>query len=79
MLEKKLNIYAAAFEKVWHDGLMEKLKQNGISDSCFDLFKSYLTNRKQIVVVDGVNPKRNRYKQVFSKVPDLDPCSSLYI
>ena len=53
---------AAAFEKVWHDGLMEKLKQNGISDSCFDLFKSYLTDRKQIVVVDGVKSQEEQVK-----------------
>ena len=45
---------AAAFEKVWHDGLVAKLEQNGISDSCLSLFKSYLSNCKQIVVVDGV-------------------------
>ena len=45
---------AAAFEKVWHEGLAAKLQQNGVSESCLNLFKSYLSNRKQIVVVDGV-------------------------
>ena len=45
---------------------MEKLKQNGISDSCFDLFKSYLTNRKQIVVVDGV---KSQMEQVKAGIP----------
>ena len=45
---------AAAFEKVWHKGMAAKLEQNGITESCLDLFKSYLSNRKQIVVVDGV-------------------------
>ena len=45
---------AAAFEKVWHEGLAAKLEQNGLSESCLKLFKSYLSNRIQIVVVDGV-------------------------
>ena len=45
---------AAAFEKVWHKGMAAKFEQNGITESCLDLFKSYLSNRKQIVVVDGV-------------------------
>ena len=31
-----------------------KLEQLGISDAFLALFKSYLTNRKQCVVVDGV-------------------------
>ena len=31
-----------------------KLEQHGITDSCLALFNSYLANRKQIVVVDGV-------------------------
>ena len=35
-------------------GMAAKLKQNGITESCLDLFKSYLSNQKQIVVDDGV-------------------------
>ena len=45
---------AAAFEKVWHKGLAAKLEQHGITDSCLKLFNSYLANRKQIVMVDGI-------------------------
>ena len=43
-----------AFEKVWHKGLVAKHEQNGLSESCLNLFKSYLSNCIQIVVVDGV-------------------------
>ena len=33
-----------AFDKVWHEGLIFKLKQNGISGKFLNLFKSYLHN-----------------------------------
>ena len=45
---------SAAFDKVWHKGLIAKLEQIGISGPVLTLFKSYLNNRKQCVVVDGV-------------------------
>ena len=34
-------------------GLIAKLEQIQVEGSCLLLFKSYLANRKQIVVVDG--------------------------
>ena len=42
-----------AFDKAWHDGLIFKLKQNGISGSLLKLFQNYLSNRKQYVVLNG--------------------------
>ena len=42
-----------AFDKVWHDGLIFKLKQNGVSDGLLKLFQNYLSNRKQRVVLNG--------------------------
>ena len=42
-----------AFDKVWHEGLIFKLKQNGISGSLLRLFENYLCNRKQRVVLNG--------------------------
>ena len=42
-----------AFDKVWHDGLIFKLRQNGISGSLLKLFQNYLSNRKQRVVLNG--------------------------
>ena len=36
-----------AFDKVWHEGLLFKLKQNGISGNLLNLFKSYLSDRMQ--------------------------------
>ena len=46
-----------AFDKVWHEGLVFKLKQNGIEGKLLNLFKNYLSNRKQRVVLNGMNSK----------------------
>ena len=45
---------SAAFNKVWHNGLIAKLDQIGIAGNCLDTIKNYLSGRKQVVVVDGV-------------------------
>ena len=42
-----------AFDKVWHDGIIFKLKQNGISGNLLDLLSNFLRNRKQRVVLHG--------------------------
>ena len=41
------------FDKVWHDGLIFKLKQNGISGNLLNLLSNFLRNRKQRVVLNG--------------------------
>ena len=43
-----------AFDKVWHEGLIFKLKQNGIEGKLLNLFSDYLANRKQRVVLNGM-------------------------
>ena len=55
-----------AFDKVWHDGLLFKLKQNGIDGNLLALFKNYLSNRRQRVVLNG---KHSSWAQVLSGVP----------
>ena len=42
-----------AFDKVWHDGLLYKLEQNGISGCLLKFFENYLHNRNQRVVLNG--------------------------
>ena len=44
---------SAAFDKVWHKGLLAKLDQIGVEGTFINLFESYLSQRKQCVVVDG--------------------------
>ena len=55
-----------AFDKVWHDGLIFKLKQNGVSGSLLMFFQNYLYNRKQRVVLNG---SYSNYFTVKSGVP----------
>ena len=42
-----------AFDKVWYEGLLFKLKQNRISGQIRNLFTSYLDKRKQRVLLNG--------------------------
>ena len=42
-----------AFDKVWREGLIFKLKQNGISGKLLNLIKDFLKNRKQRVFSNG--------------------------
>ena len=42
-----------AFEKVWHNGLIYKLKQNGVAGDLLDTLTNFLKERKQKVVLNG--------------------------
>ena len=46
-----------AFDKVWHQGLIFKLKSVGVSDSLLNLTKSFLSNRFQRVLLNGQTSK----------------------
>ena len=55
-----------AFDKVWHDGLIFKMRQNGISGKLLKLLQNYLSNRKQRVVLSGFS---SDYSSIESGVP----------
>ena len=42
-----------AFDKVWHKGLLHKLKGYGINGKALGLLENYLTNRQQKVILNG--------------------------
>ena len=42
-----------AFDRVWHVGLLHKLKASGVTGEILDWFKHYLSDRKQRVVLPG--------------------------
>ena len=46
---------SAAFDRVWHDGLLHNLKNIGVSGKLLDWFRSYLAVRFQRVVIGGSN------------------------
>ena len=43
---------SAAFDRVWHEGLIHKLKQNGIKGMMLPWLIDYLSNRAQRVVIE---------------------------
>ena len=55
-----------AFDKVWHEGLIFKLQQNGISGNLLKLFENYLHNRNQRVLLNG---SFSDYSPIKSGVP----------
>ena len=55
-----------AFDRVWHAGLLHKLKSYGISGQIFGLISSFLSNRRLRVVLDG---KSSQEYPVNASVP----------
>jgi hypothetical protein len=55
-----------AFDRVWHDGLLYKLKKVGISGDLLHWFNDYLKNRKQKVVLNG---QASTYSDIRAGVP----------
>ena len=55
-----------AFDKVWHKGLIFKLKCNGISGNLLNFFENYLQNRQQRVVLNGTT---SDWRNVTAGVP----------
>ena len=55
-----------SFDKVWHKGLIYKLKSCGISGNLLKLIENYLTDHKQRVVLNG---ETSSWERVFSDAP----------
>ena len=55
-----------AFDRIWHAGLLHKLKSYGISGQIFGLICSFLNNRRLRVVLDG---KSSQEYSVNARVP----------
>ena len=54
------------FDKVWHDGLLFKLKSYGISSCLITVIKDFLNNRHQRVVLNG---KSSIWSPITAGVP----------
>ena len=55
-----------AFDKVWHEGLLHKLKCYGVEGKMYELLKNFLNDRKQRVVLNG---QTSSWENVNSGVP----------
>ena len=60
-----------AFDKVWHEGLIFKLEQNGIPGNLLNLLCDFLRNRKQRVLLNGQVLTGLMLEQVFPRVSYL--------
>ena len=54
------------FDKVWHEGLLYKLKSMGISGELYNLLENYLSDRFQRVILNGQFSSR---KPILAGVP----------
>ena len=55
-----------AFDKVWHDGVIFKLKSYGVEDELLSLLKNYLENRELRVALNG---QKTVWRKIMSGVP----------
>ncbi len=56
--ETPINIYldlSKVFDTLNHEILLQKLNYYGVKDTSLNLFKNYLTDRKQYIVCNEVN------------------------
>ena len=67
-----LNI-SKAFDKEWHGGLICKLKRNGINGDLLRLIESFLSDRYDIVVVNGQTSTLNKIKIGVTQASILGP------
>ena len=56
-----------AFDKVWHEGIIFKLQQNGISDDMLNILSDFLRNTKQRVTLNGQSSHGPMLMQWFPK------------
>ena len=56
------------FDLVWHAGLLRKLDAAGVTGKLLNWFRNYLLDRRQCVILPGVNSDWSKYLLVLHKV-----------
>ena len=65
-----------AFDKVWHEGLIYKLKSIGVSDLLLKLIQSFLSNRFQRILL---NSQASEWLSVKAGVPQKSILGPLFL
>ena len=55
-----------AFDRVWHDGLIYKLRSNGVEGKALKILQSFLTDRYQRVLLNG---QSSNWEKINAGVP----------
>ena len=64
-----------AFDRVWHDGLIYKIRQTGVSGQLLSLIQSFLADRMQRTVLNG---KASQWDKISAGVPQGSILGSLF-
>ena len=67
-----------AFDRVWHTGLLHKLKSYEISSQIFGLISSFLSNKRLRVVLDGKSSQEYPFNAGVPQGSILGPTFSYY-
>ena len=62
-----------AFDKVWHDGLIYRLKRNDINGDLLWLIESFLSDRYQRAVLNGQTSNWNKIKVLVPQGSIIGP------
>jgi hypothetical protein len=68
--------FSKAFDKVWHEGLIHKIKSYGVDSNILNWFSSYLHGRQQRVLI---NNSSSSLCNVSAGVPQISVLSPLTI
>ena len=60
--------FSKGFDKIWHNGLMHKIKSYGVDSNLLNRFSSYLQDRQQRVLI---NNSSSSLCNVSAGVPQL--------
>ena len=73
--ESSFLIYQSDSEKIWHEGLLFKLKQNGISGNHLNVITDFLYQRNQRVVL---NEQHSSWTNIQAGVPQGSILGSIF-
>ena len=65
--------YLKAFGKAWHEGLLFKHQSNDIDGNFYEIIKSFLSDKKQRVILNGCELKWENLLSGVSQASVIEP------